>query len=485
MELTTLKSFFNTSPVIRLLNADNKAFIISFLYQQFRPDNKIIDSIPLNDFERKLEVYMENNENFMETQRTAQDYINEWSTDDKGYLIKDDYNKQKIMVSATSELQMVFQWIENLISQGTNESIAIDSKFSTILLQLNDIKDNSTTDIEQKRLDLIAKRDKIDEQLLNLDKGFLQLDEQAIRDRFTEATKMIRVLLSDFKQVENNIKIIIDQLYQRQLDLTLSEGSHIGFTVLAQRELLQTPQGKSIERFQKLQRNDMERDNLNALINYIIELPAIKESNMDTYLIDRLQGFLTTANDGVVQYNRQLIEQLDRALTVKNTEKNQKIHEHIHAIKTLCLENKSIFTPTSTFIEIEDKTVITLPLERRIDFNLNQTEDFNSFTITSIDKKEQQDRHNQVVKERLNPFEKQKLIKRIEEFTTLYGQVSLKNILDKYPITNGLSELLAYYIIANQSSKHIINHTVIENVEVSKAPTFKATVQMPQIIFKQ
>ena len=60
-------------------------------------------------------------------------------------------------------------------------------------------------------------------------------------------------------------------------------------------------------------------------------------------------------------------------------------------------------------------------------------------------------------------------------------QVTLKDVIDKYPVTKGLSEVLTYINIATQSSKSFINKQKSELIVIDDKG--KKAIQLPEIIF--
>jgi hypothetical protein len=73
----------------------------------------------------------------------------------------------------------------------------------------------------------------------------------------------------------------------------------------------------------------------------------------------------------------------------------------------------------------------------------------------------------------------------LENTLLAHSQITLRELLLYRPITNGLSELFFYFILAGNSKKHIINNDIQENITLKKGNEIGMEVQIPQVIFRQ
>ena len=130
------------------------------------------------------------------------------------------------------------------------------------------------------------------------------------------------------------------------------------------------------------------------------------------------------------------------------------------------------------FLEIDGSPFIQLNMERPLGEEPQETAFYQHPTEIGSD-----DLENADFKSLLNQFEinKETLLNRITTHLNHKRQVTLAEILDEHPIENGLAELLTYFSIASQSSKHLINDEKYELIQLKQGSEKK--VRVPQIIF--
>jgi hypothetical protein len=66
------------------------------------------------------------------------------------------------------------------------------------------------------------------------------------------------------------------------------------------------------------------------------------------------------------------------------------------------------------------------------------------------------------------------------------SQVSLKQLIEQYPVERGLTELITYFSIANQDPKAIILEEKMEKIVIFNNKTARfSEVELPQTIFSR
>ena len=100
------------------------------------------------------------------------------------------------------------------------EYIGTESKFKTLFSQLKELVEFTNED-RNKRLELLRqKKEDIEHQIERLEMGedVEVYENYQIEPRYNTLNKLAKELLSDFKEVDDNFKEIIKQIYQRQTD---------------------------------------------------------------------------------------------------------------------------------------------------------------------------------------------------------------------------------------------------------------------------
>jgi hypothetical protein len=187
---------------------------------------------------------------------------------------------------------------------------------------------------------------------------------------------------------------------------------------------------------------------------------------------------LLEAGKKVVDTNHLLVEKLKRILAGQNTLERKRAIELISDIKKLALQVMPNPPDSECFIEIEGHPYIHLPMERPLGeqpqetiFEYHPTE-IGSDDLTQVD-----------FTRLMSQFDinKEELVTRIQQYLRSKPQVTLTEILDDHPVKHGLAELLTYFSIASQSSKHLIAPETYELVQLQGDT--ERFVKIPQVIF--
>ncbi len=145
----------------------------------------------------------------------AKRLIKDWT--DRGFLTNYQNEEGEIIYELSSHSNKVIDWIESLKKE---DYIGTESKFKTLFSQLKELVEYSNEDRE-KRIELLRQRkEEIERQIERLEMGeeVEVYEDYQIEPRFNSLNKMAKELLSDFKEVDDNFKDIIKQIYQRQTD---------------------------------------------------------------------------------------------------------------------------------------------------------------------------------------------------------------------------------------------------------------------------
>ncbi|MCP4219556.1 MAG: DUF3375 family protein [bacterium] len=97
----------------------------------------------------------------------------------------------------------------------------------------------------------------------------------------------------------------------------------------------------------------------------------------------------------------------------------------------------------------------------RVTHEVDASQMFDLYSVFQVDKKELRRRVNSLLKER--------------------NQVSLKEVLDTFPLQNGLAELLTYFSLADSNGNHLFNAAETELIEFDSEE--RKCIEIPQIIF--
>jgi uncharacterized protein YbcV (DUF1398 family) len=287
---------------------------------------------------------------------------------------------------------------------------------------------------------------------------------------------MARELLSDFTEVEQNFEQIRKEIQRKYTEKDIVKGSLLVYALDALDEIENKDQGKSFKAFWEFLMDEKRQQEFSQLTEQLYKI--LKERNID-YNNDRflknLKRYLHASGRKVIDSNKKLSEKISRVLSEKNILERRRAMELIGEIRKFAYQLTDAGIKGESFLEIEDEPEIDLfdrwelgtekeeaqPLHfpagvgGEISDGVNFTSLFDQFTI-----------------------DKQKLMQRIDSMLEGKTQVTLKHIVDRYGLQNGLSELVGYFSIASSTQGHLILEKTIDPIWVKGRK-----VNMPMIIY--
>ncbi len=489
MNKDKLEYFFSNSIAVRLLMSDNKGFIVSFLYKIYGDSLGI--SIKEDTMIDSLKEYIETLGDVLNYYKSkkAEDWLNEWTDNRKdgielgGYLEKhkSTYNYGYVF-SLSPQTVSVLRWLKELLDYEDGKYVAADSRFSTIFSNLSEMVRQSAENKEDKLKQLKLQKEKIEKDILDITTGrydFERLDTHAFNERFNETTQMAKNLLSDFRQVERNIKDILKSLYERKLQAEATSEKLVAFVLDADTTWKATPQGRSFSAFYSFLRNIQKQEEFKQTINQVYG--RIEDENPDLFLKDLIGGL----NDQSYEVQRRIsgvMQELEQSLVERANTEEKYIGQLIAEIKKIASENIENPIKDKKFLILEGFADINLPLERSLTIEVADIKKSKKYSFEHIE----QPVSNDLIKSEfmgINPFEKKRLQQQLDQILQSQMRISLTDLLQIYPITNGLAELVAYIEIATENQNHVIDRTETDLILVTKPSTFEQIVSLPKILF--
>lgn len=478
MDINQLVQTLNNSPSVKLLKMRSAEFFLAFVTSVFdeqmaigeeklqmllenRLDNQRED---ITDEDINIETLGESNE------AKAKRLIKEWT--DKGLFANYQNEDGEIIYELSSHTSKVIDWVTSLKKE---EYIGTESKFKTLFSQLKDLVEFSNEDRE-KRLELLRqKKEDIERQIESLEMGeeIEVYEDYQIEPRYNSLNKLAKELLSDFKEVDDNFKEIIKQIYKHQTD---NEGKKniLNYIFDAYAELKDSQQGKSFYAFWEfLLSSELQKewDELTDLLYNTLDKRNIDSKDM--FLKD-IKKHLFDAGEKVSKTNDRMSEKLSQII-INNNSKIQATKQVINDIKKLLLnttQNKERNNASLSYEVVE----LNLPLERQLNLTPKQEIEYKnvpteaSLGITELERLDKLYNHHQIDRKILR--KRIDIILRENTQTTLAEVIELNNGIEK-----GLSELFGYIAILKEY-KTVVSDDHKQEIAFSK----DKTITIPKII---
>jgi Protein of unknown function (DUF3375) len=484
MEYSQVKYELKNSATLRLLRKKDADFIISFLDRQFKQGQQI--SIEQSTLESKLSDYIDllrEDLSVESSDRSAKDYLNDWC--ESRVLRKTFNNSDDAVFSLTPESEKAIAWIEDL--QKRDDFVGTESRFLQIFELLKEIKDRSTTDVETRIAQLEGDRDRLQAEIDKIRQtGVIdRFNPTQIQERFINANKITTQLIADFGQVEQNFRNLTRTVHVAMLEKDSLKGTVLGQVLDANQELRESDQGKSFYAFWHYLISDTKQQELESMIHNIYELEDLQTLTKDYPLLRRIEPNLLYAAQHIVGSNHRLTEKLRQMLDERNLQEHRRITDLLVTVQQLALTIASNPPADDNFWTVEGKPDVYLVMSRGLhpltepEAQPFLLEDFTDLTNADLDA-EMDDLYLQFY------VDEDILKERIDRALKRAVAITLADLIELYPVTQGVPEIVAYISIAAKSERHSIDYDALDSMEIpSLEPEKQLKLTLPQIIFRR
>ena len=479
MDINQLVQTLNNSPSVKLLKMRSAEFFLAFVTSVFDEQMAI--------GEEKLQMLLEN---MLDNQREditdedinietlgesneakAKRLIKEWT--DKGLFANYQNEDGEIIYELSSHTSKVIDWVTSLKKE---EYIGTESKFKTLFSQLKDLVEFSNEDRE-KRLELLRqKKEDIERQIESLEMGeeIEVYEDYQIEPRYNSLNKLAKELLSDFKEVDDNFKEIIKQIYKRQTD---NEGKKniLNYIFDAYAELKDSQQGKSFYAFWEFLLSSELQKEWDELTDLLYK--TLDKRNIDSKdkFLKEMKKHLFDAGEKVSKTNDRMSEKLSLIIRNNGNSDTQATKQVINDIKKMLLNTAQNKERNNTSLNYE-VVELNLPTERQLNLIPKQEVEYNNIPteadldINELERLDKLYNYHQIDRKILH--------KRIDIILQENTQTTLAEVIEQNNgIEKGLSELFGYISILKEY-KTIVSDNRTQEIIFSK----DKTITIPEII---
>lgn len=482
MNYEYLDKLKKTHPSWRLLNADTAPMVISFLEKVFIDKN--IRSISESSLKEKLEdhlihirsIYGENS-----FPRNADEYLDDWSESSHGWIRKY-YSKigDEAEFDITPATEKVIKWLKEFEKK---EFVGTESRLLLVFQMLRDLIAAAETDPEKRIAELQKRKTDIEEEIKKINAGLINsYDSRQIKENFWRIIEEIRRLMSDFREVEENFRILDRQTRERIATGTIAKAQILDEIFREHDAIEQSEQGKSFAAFWLFLMSRNRQEELDLSTEKILQMSEINQNTGSSVLASMKYNMLD-AGDKVKKTLGNLNEQLRTFLDEKLWLENRRIMDIIKSFedKALSLRNappegRNFYTIDSLYPDIE------LPMERKLFIPPGKPHILDDTPSTGSAGEPPDTIYSQYY---VDEF---RLKDNIRHMLIDKQQISLKELCEKFPVQKGLSEIITYLVIASRDSNSLIDTTkqqIINYHEHGKEYNEKEirTVYIPLVIF--
>ena len=459
---------------IKLLNSDNFPMMVSFFYFVF-VENKHINLNHTTILNYLDDFLYDINQSYKDTYpKSAKDYLDDFVNDKNGYLKKYHGSDDEAMYELTPYTQKVFEIVESLDKK---EFVGSRTKFNIIFDLLEELEFETNLSNADRIKSLENEKRNIDKKIQDIkDKKDLRFDNSRIKEHFMLIAEQSRKLKYDFSQIEYNFKELNQKAMEQIANSYDSKDSVLGSIFDIEDSIRQSDQGKSFFAFWQLLSQNSKNEKLTTMLENLYKLDVIKQYDSDESLKNLKHELLINAGK-ITKVSSKLIEQLRRFIDDRVWVENKKILDLCKSIEKTSLFIKQNPPITKKFMSIDStKVEINSVFEKSL-FTIKQTKEFKS------------ELKDEDVEINLDSFydiffiDEQQLQNNINYFLQIQPQCTLQDIIKKFPIKKGISELVSYLSIAKNSTNAIVNIEEKITIKIEDENGDTKMVKIPKIIF--
>lgn len=459
-----------------MLRSDHAPLVASFLHRTFLAPN--VRVMAQADLAERLEDQLFELRERLGVDafpRSALEYLNDWAGNDKAWLRKFyPPGSDEPHFDLTPATEKAIQWLLNLTERAF---VGTESRLLTLFELLRQICQGTETDPEARIVEFRKRRDEIDAEISRIERGEAPLlDNTAIKDRFQQFVQLARELLTDFREVEENFRILDRQVRER---IALWDGAKGALLeeIMGERDAIAgSDQGKSFRAFWSFLMSQRRQDELSRLLERVLTLPPVIEMQPESRL-QRIHYDWLEAGEHTQRTVARLSEQLRRFLDDKAWLENRRIMDILHEIEIAALAVRENPPDGNLMTIAEPAADIELPMERPLftppfkpviaDKELETGEAILDMNVL----------YSQVV------INRRRLAGNIRQALQMRSQISLRELLDEYPLEHGLAELVGYLQIAGERAHTVVEESVQDVVQWPAASGAIRRARLPRIIF--
>ena len=454
MDFHRIKHLFKNQPEWKLLRADHAPLVLSFLQFAFVEGKERI--IPEPVLVSKLEdlLYtLRQTEGEDAFPKPAMDYLNDWADVKKGWLRKFyQRGEDEPYYDLTPSTERALRWVESLTGHGF---VGTESRLRILFDLLKQMVHGTEERAEVRILELEKQKAALELQIAALKRGEVELlGAAALKDRFQQFSTTARDLLSDFRQVEHNFRVLDMEVREKIATWEKSKGELL-HAIFGERDMItDSEQGQSFKAFWDFLMSSGSQEEFSHMLETVLALEDLQSVSHGERLKNIHYEWLD-AGEQTQKTVAALSSQLRRFLDNKTYLENRRIMQLVGSITrhAVALKNQArsgfenqIYTTLD-----ESKPSIAIPLDRPL-FTPKE-----SVVLNSVIEEAPLEWGDSSALFRQVYVDKELLRQNIRSCLRQQSQVSLLDVITQFPIQKGLAELVTYLSLAQKDRRCVIH----------------------------
>jgi hypothetical protein len=363
VEYAAIDALRERHPAWRLLRAGNSTLILSFLGAYFVEGNR--GACPASEVAAALDDHLHALNAEISTEsgeerfpKEARSYLEDWAATGVAYLRRfyppgDD----EVHYEVTPAFEKAYAWV---IALKGRSFVGTESRLHTVVELLRQIVHGTEVEPDVRLTELRRRRGELDAEIAAVEAGVVAvLDATGVRDRYQQLSATARELLSDFREVEENFRLLDRAAREKIAAWDGSKGELLAELVGSRSEIAGSDQGRSFQSFYDFLLSESRQAELADLLARVSALDTIEADQ-------RIRGIhhdWSEAADRAQRTVRQISEQLRRFLDDQVWLENRRVLDLVRAVESVALELRD--NPPTFGLEVDQPGIeIALPFER-------------------------------------------------------------------------------------------------------------------------
>lgn len=476
MDYQQLVSLRQHHPAWRLLRADNAPLVISFLQQAFVGPNQ--RSLEQSDLASKLDDLIYSlHQSLGQTlfPRAANAYLDDWADNNNGWLRKFyPPGRDEAHYELTAAAEKAIEWLGSL---GKRQFVGTESRLLTIFDLLRQVVEGSETDPDTRIAELEKRKAALDTEIARIKAGQIDLmDATRVRERFLAINDSADSLLADFREIEQNFRDLDREVRERIATWEGGKGALLEDFFGERDAIADSDQGRSFRAFWEFLMSPSRQDELSGLLHKIFNMPPVQSLEPDRRLL-RIHYEWLKAGEVAQRTVARLSEQLRRYLDDQAWLENKRIMHLLRDIETKALGLRQ-HPPENGFISLGDvRVALNLPLDRPL-----YSPPLKPRIDTQILLEGTSDNDVNVLFGQIH-VDKSRLLENLRLALRQQPQISLGELLQRYPLEQGLAELVTWLELATTHSRCVLDEQHSQLISWHDKQGIQRRASVPLIVF--
>jgi len=444
MDYHALDALRRTHPGWRLLTAEHAPLVASFLLRAFIEPN--IRTVARHALAAALEDQLRELRRALGEgafPKSAAHYLDDWASDERGWL-------RKYYVTGTDEPHFDLtpaaeKAIEWLMSLKQRQLVTTESRLMMVFELLRQIAEGTEKDPDARVLELERRKLQIETEIERVRGGRWQImDAAQVKDRFLQMAATAKGLLSDFRELDQNFKDLDRGVRERIATWEAGKGALLEEIFGKRDAISDSDQGKSFRAFWDFLMSPERQEELSSLLDAVCRLPSVQELKPDRRLL-RVHYDWLEAGEIAQRTVARLSEQLRRYLDDQAWLENRRIMQLIRDVEqhALALRGPGL---DEMVMELDAAAPsVQLMMDRPL-FKPPIRPKILQHELVAGDQAIAADLlYEQVF------VDKARLAAHIRRALQTRSQISLAELVQEFPLEQGLAEVVAYLSLAADS----------------------------------